>query len=68
MSIYYKFKSALNFDKIEFDDINISLGDFKRAVIEQKQFGKNLNFDLQVSNAATNEGNLLLYSWFKLMN
>lgn len=57
MSVFYKFKSALTYDTIQFDDLHISLQDFKKAVIQQKQLGKNTNFDLQVTNAETNEGN-----------
>lgn len=56
MSVFYKFKSSLTHDTIQFDDLHISLQDFKKAVIQQKQLGKNTNFDLQVTNAETNEG------------
>lgn len=68
MSVFYKFKSSLVPDTIQFDDLHISLQDFKKAVINQKQFGKNTNFDLQVTNAETNEGNyfVLAYIYFHL--
>lgn len=56
MSVFYKFKSALTFDTIQFDDLHISLQDFKKAVIQRSQPGKSTNFDLQVTNAETNEG------------
>lgn len=59
MSVFYKFKSALTYDTIQFDDLHISLQDFKKAVIQQKQLGKNTNFDLQVTNAETDEGDSL---------
>lgn len=65
MSVFYKFKSALTYDTIQFDDLHISLQDFKKAVIQQKQLGKNTNFDLQVTNAETNEGNF--FFWFELI-
>lgn len=66
MSVFYKFKSALTYDTIQFDDLHISLQEFKKAVIQQKQLGKNTNFDLQVTNAETNEGSLS-YSCLKFI-
>lgn len=56
--IHYKFRSALEYDTITFDGLSISLADLKRSIITQKKFGKNTDFDLEVTNAQTKEGEL----------
>ncbi|XP_017462377.1 PREDICTED: zinc finger CCCH domain-containing protein 13-like isoform X1 [Rhagoletis zephyria] len=55
MSVHYKFKSALDFDTVTFDGLNISVGDLKRSIIHQKRLGKVTDFDLQITNAQTKE-------------
>ncbi|XP_050053451.1 E3 ubiquitin-protein ligase RBBP6 isoform X2 [Aphis gossypii] len=55
MSVHYKFKSAISYDTITFDGLHISVRDLKKAILHQKQIGKNTDFDLQVTNAQTNE-------------
>ena len=62
MSVHYKFKSALDFDTVTFDGLNISVGDLKKAIIHQKRLGKVTDFDLQITNAQTQEG-LYCNSW-----
>lgn len=57
MSIHYKFKSALDFDTLSFDGLHISLRDLKKAILQHKRIGKNTEFDLQITNAQTKEGN-----------
>jgi E3 ubiquitin-protein ligase RBBP6 len=59
MSVHYKFKSALHFDTVTFDGLHISIGDFKKLVSQQKKFGKSQDFDLQVTNAQTKEGEIM---------
>lgn len=56
--IHYKFRSALEYDTITFDGLSISLADLKHSIITQKKFGKNTDFDLEVTNAQTKEGEL----------
>lgn len=56
--IHYKFRSALEYDTITFDGLSISLADLKQSIITQKKFGKNTDFDLEVTNAQTKEGEL----------
>lgn len=56
MSVHYKFKSALDFDTITFDGLHISVGDLKKAIMQQKRLGKTAEFDLQITNAQTKEG------------
>ncbi|XP_068674957.1 E3 ubiquitin-protein ligase RBBP6-like isoform X1 [Montipora foliosa] len=53
--IHYKFRSALEYDTITFDGLSISLADLKHSIITQKKFGKNTDFDLEVTNAQTKE-------------
>ncbi|XP_054281727.1 E3 ubiquitin-protein ligase RBBP6-like isoform X1 [Macrosteles quadrilineatus] len=55
MSVHYKFKSALKYDTITFDGLHISVKDLKRDILQQKQIGKTGDFDLQITNAQTNE-------------
>uniref|UniRef100_A0A336KWY5 CSON000836 protein n=1 Tax=Culicoides sonorensis TaxID=179676 RepID=A0A336KWY5_CULSO len=55
MSVHYKFKSALDFDTITFDGLHINVADLKKAIVHQKRLGKNVDFDLQISNAQTKE-------------
>ena len=55
MSVHYKFKSAIGFDRLPVEGVNISLVDLKEAIIQQKRLGRGLPFDLQITNAETNE-------------
>lgn len=50
----------MDYDTLTFDGLHISLADLKKAII-QKKMGKNNDFDLQVTNAQTKEGNN--YMW-----
>jgi hypothetical protein len=59
MSIHYKFKSAIDYDTITFDGLHISVSDLKKAIVHQKKLGKATDFDLMITNAQTNEGELL---------
>uniref|UniRef100_A0A0L8GSV9 DWNN domain-containing protein n=1 Tax=Octopus bimaculoides TaxID=37653 RepID=A0A0L8GSV9_OCTBM len=54
-SVHYKFKSCLNYDTVTFDGLHISLADLKKAIIQQKKLGKSVEFDLQITNAQSNE-------------
>ncbi len=49
----------LNYEKLTFDGVHISVVDLKKEIIEKKfkRFHyKNLDIDLEVTNADTNEG------------
>lgn len=56
MSVHYKFKSALDYDTVTFDGLHISVGDLKAAISQQKRIGKTSDFDLEITNAQTKEG------------
>ncbi|ORY03290.1 DWNN-domain-containing protein [Basidiobolus meristosporus CBS 931.73] len=53
--VYYKFKSAKDYDVCTFDGTGISVFDLKREIILAKKLGKGTDFDLAVYNAQTNE-------------
>lgn len=53
-SVHYKFKSSIDYDTVTFDGLHISLGDLKKAIMEQKKIGR-VEFDLQVTNAQSSE-------------
>ena len=59
MSVHYKFKSSFEYDTLPVDGVNISLGDLKEAIIHQKRLGRGQPYDLQVTNAETQEGKFL---------
>lgn len=70
MSVHYKFKSALEYDTVTFDGLHISVKDLKNAILQQKRIGKSTDFDLQVTNAQTKEGECLFsvcYNHFLLI-
>ncbi|KAL9405922.1 hypothetical protein Peur_002894 [Populus x canadensis] len=55
MAVYYKFKSARDYDSISMDGPFISVGTLKEKVFESKHLGRGTDFDLVVTNAQTNE-------------
>ncbi|XP_074567368.1 E3 ubiquitin ligase PARAQUAT TOLERANCE 3-like [Curcuma longa] len=55
MAVYYKFKSAKDYDSIPIEGQFISVANLKERIFETKLFGKGTDFDLMISNAQTNE-------------
>ncbi|CAN1333667.1 E3 ubiquitin ligase PQT3-like [Linum perenne] len=55
MAVYYKFKSARDYDSMSLDGPFISVGTLKEKVIETKHLGRGKDYDLVVTNAQTNE-------------
>ncbi|XP_064957580.1 E3 ubiquitin ligase PQT3-like isoform X2 [Musa acuminata AAA Group] len=55
MAVYYKFKSAKDYDSIPIEGQFISLANLKERIFEIKLFGKGTDFDLMISNAQNNE-------------
>ncbi|XP_019446075.1 PREDICTED: uncharacterized protein LOC109349647 isoform X1 [Lupinus angustifolius] len=55
MAVYYKFKSARDYDSIPMDGPFISVGTLKEKIFETKHLGRGTDFDLVVTNAQTNE-------------
>ncbi|KAL1565144.1 RING-type E3 ubiquitin transferase [Salvia divinorum] len=54
MAVYYKFKSAKDYDSVAMDGHFISVGNLKEKIFELKHLG-GTDFDLIVTNAQTNE-------------
>ena len=63
MAVYYKFKSARDYDSIAMDGPFISVGTLKEKIFESKHLGRGTDFDLVVTNAQTNEG----WFWFRYL-
>ncbi|CAI9772480.1 unnamed protein product [Fraxinus pennsylvanica] len=55
MAVYYKFKSAKDYDSVAIDGHFISVGYLKEKVFESKQLGRGTDFDLVITNAQTDE-------------
>ncbi|KAK9086874.1 hypothetical protein Syun_029268 [Stephania yunnanensis] len=55
MAVYYKFKSAKDYDSIPIDGHFISVANLKEKIFESKHLGRGTDFDLMVANAQTNE-------------
>ncbi|XP_074590440.1 LOW QUALITY PROTEIN: E3 ubiquitin ligase PQT3-like [Curcuma longa] len=55
MAVYYKFKSAKDFDSIPIEGQFISVANLKERIFETKLYGKGNDFDLTISNAQSNE-------------
>ncbi|XP_038687657.1 E3 ubiquitin ligase PARAQUAT TOLERANCE 3 isoform X2 [Tripterygium wilfordii] len=55
MAVYYKFKSAKDYDSVTMDGPFISVGTLKEKIFESKHLGRGTDFDLVVTNAQTNE-------------
>ncbi|XP_010917745.1 E3 ubiquitin ligase PQT3-like [Elaeis guineensis] len=55
MAVYYKFKSAKDYDSIPIEGQFVSVANLKERIFESKHLGRGTDFDLMVSNAQTNE-------------
>ncbi|KAK6778764.1 hypothetical protein RDI58_025482 [Solanum bulbocastanum] len=55
MSVYFKFKSAKDYDSIPIDGHFITVGNLKEKIFESKHLGRGTDFDLVVTNAQSNE-------------
>ncbi|KAH7352683.1 hypothetical protein KP509_19G058400 [Ceratopteris richardii] len=55
MAVYFKFKSAKDYDSVSIDGHFISVGNLKDKIVEKKNLGKGTDFDLLISNAQTYE-------------
>lgn len=56
MAVYYKFKSAKDYDSVSLDGHFITVASLKDKIFQNKHLGSGTDFDLVVSNAQTNEG------------
>ena len=65
--IHFKFVYKTTYDKIAFDGVNLNLSQLKKLIIEKSKLTQNkqLDFDLEITNADTNEGKYIL---IKILN
>lgn len=49
--IHFKFKSSLDYEKVTFDGLHISLADLKDRIMKQKKIGLSNEFKLEVVDA-----------------
>lgn len=62
---YIHFKTVYNnnFDKVTFDGVSLTLAQLKKLIFEKNIFklSKQIDFDLEITNADTNEGMYLTF-------
>lgn len=59
-SIHYKFRSLKDYDTYTFEGAGVPVWELKQEIISAKKLNKANDFDLIISNAQTNQGNLFL--------
>lgn len=57
--IFYKFKSAKDYDTYKFEGVGVPVWELKKEIIIAKKLSKSTDFDLILSDAQTNEGNII---------
>jgi hypothetical protein len=67
---YIHFKTVYNnnYDKLTFDGVNLTLSQVKKMIFEKSTFkvNKQIDFDLEITNADTNEGRSLVKNFYFL--
>lgn len=58
-SVFFKFKSQKEPQRVTFDGTGISVFELKRDIISISRLGDGTDFDLAIYNPDTNEGELL---------
>ena len=56
--IHFKFKSSLEYEKLTFDGLHISLSDLKEAIMKQKKIGSLNQYTLSVKDAQSKKGEI----------
>lgn len=56
--IHFKFVYKATYDKVTFDGVNLTLSQLKKLIVEKSKLTQNkqLDYDLEITNADTNEG------------
>ena len=54
--IHYKFVYNKSYDKITFDGVSLQLSQLKKNIFEKIKFAKQIDFDLEITNADTHLG------------
>jgi len=55
MSVHYKFKNNVDYDTVTFDGVHISVGDLKKAIVQQKKLTR-AECDYEITDAESNKG------------
>ena len=55
-SVFFKFKSQKEHQRVPFDGTGISVFELKREIISTSRLGNGTDFDLAIYNEDTNEG------------
>lgn len=67
---YIHFKSAfnVNYDKVTFDGVSLTLGELKKLISEKSKLAKQIEYDLEITNADTGQGIFVFhsFSFFKI--
>lgn len=61
--IHFKFKSSLDYEKLTFDGLQISVGDLKEAIMKQKKIGLSNQYTLNVVDAQSKKGVCVCYNY-----
>ena len=56
--IRFKFKSSLDYEKVTFDGLQISVADLRQKIMQQKKLGLSDDFTLQIMDAQSKKGEL----------
>lgn len=55
--IHFKTVYNINYDKVTFDGTSVSLAQLKKLIADKNKFSnKQVDFDLEITNADTNQG------------
>ena len=55
-AVHFRFKSSREFESVSFDGDFLKVADLKLAIVERKKLNFGEGFDLEISDAQTNEG------------
>ncbi len=63
--IRFKFKSSLEYDKVTFDGLQLSVGELRKKIMTLKKLGVSDDFTLQIMDAQSKKSQLrtLPYNW-----
>lgn len=59
-SVHFRFKSARQFETLPFEGDFLKVADLKVAIVERKKLNFGEGFDLEISDASTNDGTSLV--------
>lgn len=54
--IHFKTIYSRNYDKITFDGVSLSLFQLKKLILDKQKMARQVDYDLEITNADTNEG------------